>query len=173
MAGYLHILEIAIKHSNGFEAVQRQSIRWYRDSGNSGYLEALRDKPMSVKTRLFVLDASSQRDMGEDLTDPSLLDWYWRHTGEVDSFYVTESDFRKNFPQIPIPGDFALYDRELFVMYDEDRQILSFDVVGESSNQVRIFKDLGQLVKSHADSAFKRIPRASNEVQERNAFRTG
>jgi len=162
MATYLKILEIAIKHSDTFEGVQRHPMRWYRDSGNVGYLHSLRDGRMDFKTRLFVLDDNGLRQMEEDISDPSILDNYWENTGTVESLWISEADFRRNFPQIPIPEDFALFDGRLLIMYNEDQQILSFDVVEEDNTFARIFRDIRQLTRNHVNPAIKQIPNATN-----------
>jgi len=161
MATYLNILQIAIQHADRFESVQRHPVRWYRDSRNTGYLHALRDSRMRARTRLFVLDAEGRADMEQDVRDADTLADYWTHTGDVDSFWVSEADFRRNFPQIPIPEDFALFDGKLLIVYDEDRQILSFDVVPEINDFSRIFSDVRRLMADQSGTAFRRVPRTA------------
>lgn len=120
---------------------------------------------MSYKTRLFVLDEAAQREMLEDLRDSELLAYYWENTGDVASDWVSDSAFRKHFPQVPIPQDCALYDRSPLIVYDEERQILGFDVVDENSSPVRIFSDLQQLVQSHSAGELAEIPRVAAEAE--------
>jgi len=164
MANYMTILEIAIRHADTFEAVQRHPLRWYEDSRATGYLHALRDERMKYKTRLFVLDDMGQREMEVDVADPDALSTYWRNTGDVDSLWVSEANFRRNFPQTAIPEDFALFDEQLYIAYNEEQQILSFDVLAEDSIMSRIFRDVRHLVASHADGAFRRVPVAANVI---------
>jgi hypothetical protein len=119
---------------------------------------------MQYKSRLFVIDDQLVGKMEEDLADPTLLTFYWEHTGEVSSYWITESDFRRNYPSLSIPRDFALYDHMLLITYDEEKQILNFDVVDpDTSPEAQIFRTLNELVQRD-DTAFRVIPHAQQYV---------
>src|SRR5258706_9232462 len=108
---------------------------------------------MKYKSRLFVIDDRDVKEMEADIADQELLKFYWHHTGAVNSYWITETDFRRNYPSISMPPDFALYDHTLLINYDENKQILSFDVVDrESSMEAQIFRTFNELT-SRRDAA--------------------
>jgi hypothetical protein len=92
-------------------------------------LEALREKPMTTKTRLVLVDDDDLEAMQQDLADPAVMEYYWQHTGSVETYWMSVGDFRFTFPGRDVPRDLALYDRQLLVAYDESKLILRFDVV--------------------------------------------
>ncbi|MGW6200690.1 hypothetical protein ACWF0M_31400 [Kribbella sp. NPDC055110] len=96
--------------------------------------------------------------MARDIADQDLLRFYWEHTGDVASYWITVSDFRRNYPSLSVPRDFALYDHTLLISYDEGKQILSFDVLDSgNSAEVQIFRTLRDLTRLQ-DAAFHRVP---------------
>jgi hypothetical protein len=158
-ADYLRYLQSAIEHSDGYEGVHRTTLRWYKDRGATAYLVDLKSKRMKFKTRLFVIEDDEVAQMEQDLADQDLLTFYWEHTGDVDSYWITVSDYRRNYPSQPVPRDFALYDHTLLISYDEGKQILSFDVLDpRHSAQTQIFRTLHELTR-HDDGAFRPVPR--------------
>jgi hypothetical protein len=155
---YLTFLRMAVEHSNGYQGVQRMPLRWYRESGAEYYLADLRERKMSFKTRLIIVNDEDVSLMQEDLGDQELLDYYWRATGEVSTFWTSVSEFRTNYPGLRVPEDFALYDGALLIAYDEARQILTFDILNATSPEVRIFQTHEQLVLHHT-SGFREVSR--------------
>jgi hypothetical protein len=158
-AAYLGYLRSAIEHSDGYEGIQRNTLRWYKEErGATAYLMELKSKRMKFKTRLFVIDDDQAEQMESDLADEELLAYYWEHTGDVASYWITVSDYRRNYPSLIIPRDFALYDKTLLITYDEGKQILGFDVLDPGhSPQGQIFRTLYELTR-HEDAAFRRVP---------------
>ena len=166
---YLHLLSRAIHHSDGYEGIQRNPFRWYRDTDAGHYLSGLRDKPMSVKTRLVLINDEDLQAMQSDLADQDVMGYYWRHTGDVETYWMTVSEFRRAFPGMTVPRDLALYDRQLWVAYDEQTQTLAFDVVRDDADECRLFDDLREMVH-RSSPELKRVdptarsPRASVDV---------
>lgn len=52
---YLHYLVKAIEHSDMYQGVQRNPVRWFLKEGKARYLERLRDKRMKTKIRILSL----------------------------------------------------------------------------------------------------------------------
>jgi hypothetical protein len=77
--------------------------------------------------------------------------YYWRHTGDVETYWMTVGEFRMTFPGRDVPRDLALYDRQLLVAYDESRLILRFDVVRREADVCRLFDDVMEMISRHAD----------------------
>ena len=157
---YLEYLSNAIEHSNGFQGVQRRSLRWFRDESASAYLNALRDRRMSYKTRIFIIDDAAVGQMEHDLSDPEILSYYWENGGDVDSYWISTDRFKKHFPGWRIPDDFGLYDGSLLIAYDIDRQVLTFNLVEESSQERQVFTSQRGLDKLGL-SAYQKIPRTA------------
>jgi hypothetical protein len=100
---------------------------------------------MTFKRRLFIVDGAEEPAMRADLRDPGTLEFYRRTTGPVRSYWLTVSEVRRYFPARRGPRDLALYDRQLLVAHDEDNQLLTFDVVGETSPEVELFDAVREL----------------------------
>ncbi|TDD61382.1 hypothetical protein E1263_07695 [Kribbella antibiotica] len=165
-AAYLGYLRSAVEHSDGYEGIQRNTLRWYQESGATAYLIELKSKRMKFKTRLFVIDDNEAEQMERDLADQDLLRFYWEHTGDVASYWITVSDFRRNYPALTVPEDFALYDHTLLISYDEGKQILSFDVLDPGqSPHAQIFRTLHELTR-HRAAAFRTVPHAASSTPE-------
>jgi hypothetical protein len=162
VADYLRFLAKAIQHSDGYHGVHRQPLRWYRERGAGGYLDDLRERQMKYKVRLIVLDEEDVVHMDEDLRDQELLDYYWRHTGDVETYWISAREFEKSFPGTPVPRDFALYDRTLLIAYDETRQILSFDIVAAHRPERRIFEMQRELTL-HNSPILRKVPSVAQE----------
>jgi hypothetical protein len=120
---------LPINHAERYEGLQRNPFPWYRDTDAGYYLEALREKPMTTKTRLVLVDDDDLEAMQQDLADPAVMEYYWQHTGSVETYWMSVGDFRFTFPGRDVPRDLALHDRQLLVAYDESKLILRFDVV--------------------------------------------
>ena len=154
---YLNFLERAIEHSDGYEGIQRRPLRWYKDTDAGPYLVDLKRRNMDYKRRLFIVDDDEFEDMQADLANPEIVEYYWQHTGKVDSYWMTATEFRSTFPGMQIPRDLALYDRQvgndpdsspaLLICYDEDNSLLTFDVVGDESDVTRLFGELEDMAK--------------------------
>ncbi len=143
---YLHLLGLAIDRSDAYEGIQRNPFRWYKETDAGHYLNGLREKEMSIKTRLVLIDDADLDDMKADLANSEVMDYYWRHTGRVTTFWMTQSEFRKAFPRREVPRDLALYDRQLWVAYDETTQTLTFDVVNDDAEVCRLFDDVQEMI---------------------------
>jgi hypothetical protein len=155
---YLQFLGKAIEHSNGYQGIQRQPLGWFKDSAAHSYLEGLRDQKMAYKTRIFVIEEADVGRMEQDLRDPEVLSYYWEHGGEVDSYWLSTEQFKRHCPRLRVPDDFALYDGTLLIAYDTGHQVLTFNLVDESSHERQIFA-AQQNLASHGVDAFKRIPK--------------
>jgi hypothetical protein len=83
--------------------------------------------------------------MESDLSDESTLQYYWSHTGGVATYWITSRDFVATFPGVEIPGDLALYDRQLLITFDEQTKMLAFDVLKKESGVGRLFDDVDRL----------------------------
>jgi hypothetical protein len=141
-AAYLEYLGDAVEHSGGFQGVQRRPLRWFRENPANAYLHSLRDRRMDYKTRIFVIDDADVPAMEQDLRDPELLAFYWENGGEIDSYWISTERFRQQFPGQRIPDDFALFDGSLLIAYDIEHQVLTFNLLKESSRERQIFVGL-------------------------------
>jgi hypothetical protein len=153
---YLRYLAKAIEHSGEFQGIQRKPLHWFRETSTAGYLEVLRDRKMARKTRIFVIDQDDVAGMEEDLADQEVLDYYWEHGGDVESYWISTDQFKKHCPRLRLPDDFGLYDGALLIAYDADRQVLTFNLVADGSTEKRIFDSQRELEKRGVP-AFKRI----------------
>jgi hypothetical protein len=82
--------------------------------------------------------------------------YYWRHTGDVETYWMTVSEFRRAFLGMEVPRDLALYDRELWVAYDEQTQTLAFNVLPNDAAECRMFNDLREMI-SQGSPELKRV----------------
>ncbi|GAA3631480.1 hypothetical protein [Microlunatus ginsengisoli] len=155
---YLTLLGMAISHADSYEGTHRTTFRWFFEREAGHYLNGLRDKAMSVKTRLVLIDDDDLDVMREDLANPEVMGYYWRHTGDTETFWMTVSEFRRAFPRRDVPRDLALYDRELWVAYDEPNQTLSFDVVPAADEVCKLFGDLREMI-GRGQPELKRVER--------------
>jgi hypothetical protein len=143
---YLALLRRAVVHSDGYEGVQRKSLRWFKDTGGGAYLGDLKQRNMKYKTRLFIIDEADRGQWNLDLQNKEYLDFYWLHTGDVATYWMTSNDFLANFPNwTSVPRDLALYDRQLLISYDERAHMLSFDVIDNSSDVTLLFQSVEQM----------------------------
>jgi hypothetical protein len=163
VAAYLRVLGLAIDHAARYEGVHTSGFRWYRDTDAGHYLDGLRDKPMATKTRLLLVEDADLAAMHDDLADPEVMGYYWRHTGDVDTFWMSTGDFRTAFPARDLPHDCALYDRQLFVAYDEPRLVLRFDVLDPANSLGRLFDDVRELSARNAPT-LHRVERPSGQA---------
>ncbi len=160
VAAYLRLLSLAINHSDSYQGIQRNPFRWYKDTQAGYYLDALREKTMVAKTRLVLIDDDDLGEMKQDLANPEVMEYYWRHTGDVETYWMTVGEFRMTFPGRDVPRDLALYDRQLLVAYDESRLILRFDVVRREADVCRLFDDVMEMISRHTPT-LKRVELAS------------
>jgi hypothetical protein len=157
---YLSYLVKAIKHSNRYEGVQRKPVSWFKDAQGfrKNYLNTLRDQQMRLKIRIFVIDDEDLAQMKHDLSDSDLMDYYWSNTGiDVKTFWISSSSFKRNFPEHKLVEDFALYDGQLLIKYDEDRQTVIFDVLENLSEEAHIFKRLQQQTELNISGPFTEV----------------
>jgi hypothetical protein len=140
---YLDFLQRAIVHSDGYEGIQRNSLSWFRETDGGAYLNALKVRKMRHKTRLFIIDETILDQWNRDRKDEECLRYYWSNTGDVKTYWITVSDFKKNFPAWPSPPeDLALYDRQLLIAYDQPGKLLRFDILDEASPEIRLFETI-------------------------------
>jgi hypothetical protein len=149
VSDYLAYLRQAIVHSDGYEGISRNTLSWFRDAKRGAYLNNLRQRNMQYKTRLFIINEENRAQWNADLNDLECQQYYWRNTGNVETFWMLSENFRDNFPSWgdELPKDFALYDRQLLISYDERMQLLYFDVFTGESRESALFKSIRQMVQ--------------------------
>lgn len=155
---YLKRLMQAIDHADSYQGVQRQPVRWFKETDANDYFRRLREKKMRAKVRVFIIDAEDCAQMEEDLSSQEMMDYYWSQTGDVDSFWISARDFELQYPNLPVPKDFALYDGQLLIAYDATHQVLIFKLLGRESNELKVFDKLSEQLNQEAASPFIRIP---------------
>jgi len=160
---YLDFLKKAIEHSSGYQGVQRKPLSWYKDTGAGAYLSDLRKREMRYKTRLLIIDEEDKGQMELDLKDEETLKYYWNHTGPVTTYWMTTSDFSRNFPNMSIPRDQAVYDRRLLISYDEPTRVLSFDLLPDGSDICKLFDSIDQLAE-HRVAGLHELPKSVSNV---------
>jgi 23S rRNA U2552 (ribose-2'-O)-methylase RlmE/FtsJ len=155
---YLQYLEQAIKVSNEYEGIQRFPIRWFEERNASKYLNILREREMTRKVRLFVIDDERKNEMEEDIRNQDLLANYWKLTGSVESYWITAS--RLSTESLPEIDDCALYDRRLLIRFNADRHILTFQIgKGDKIEDVsRVFSRLRRQIEQNRPLPFQKIP---------------
>jgi len=157
---YLSFLKQALNHSTRFNGVNRNRVAWFRDNADGeSYLQDLARRRMREKVRIFIIDDREVPAMQEDLADPELMDFYWQRTGPVDTYWISESELRKHYPDLRMPDDFALFDSELLIRYDALRQNLFFDIVDEQALERRIFAKLQVQLQNKSDRPFLKVTR--------------
>ena len=87
-----------------------------------------------------------------------MLEYYWKHSGDIETFWMSIHEYDKIFTGIRVPDDLALYDHQLCISYDEGKELLHFDVVEEEDSLRRLFDSLDQLVRRNKD-LLKSVPR--------------
>lgn len=63
---------------------------------------------------------------------------------------MSTSDVATAFPGRDLPRDCALYDRQLFVAWDEPTLVLRLDVLDPGNEMARLFDDVRELNSRHA-----------------------
>jgi hypothetical protein len=165
---YLAFLKQALNHSSRFNGVMRNRVAWFRDNADGeSYLQDLARRRMREKVRIFIIDDRDVEAMQEDLADRELMEFYWQKTGPVDTYWISESDLRKNYPDLRMPDDFALFDSELLIRYDTLRHNLFFDIVDEQALERRIFAKLQMQLQNKSDRPFIRIAKEPATVRAR------
>lgn len=159
---YLTYLNSAIGESDCFEGVNRQPIRWFKNTASgSAYLQRLRDKRMSKKLRIFIIDEEDESAMHEDLENQELMSFYWSNTGvDVETYWVSKALLNRTYvPNIDIPDDFALYDESFLIRYDPVYRTLTFDVLetGKRYPESIIFSKLEEQLDLKQTAPFMRI----------------
>ena len=163
---YLSFLRQALKNSDRFNGVMRQTVSWFRENDDgASYLQDLSSRRMSEKIRVFVIDAANVLKMQDEMADDGLMEFYWRHTGPVHTYWITEKDLRDNYSELGMPDDCALFDQELVIKYDGRRQTIFFDIVDERSTERQLFDRLHTQIQNGSDRPFKRIQRRPGAVR--------
>jgi hypothetical protein len=128
-------------------------------SNGGEYLSDLSKRNMRYKPRVIVISETDRKQWMADLKDQKCLDYFWEHTDTVTTYWMFAKDFRDKLPWLrSVPEDFALYDRQLLISYDESAQLLSFDVVGPDADEIRIFQSIDQLAR-HKIPVLHPLPR--------------
>jgi hypothetical protein len=163
---YMWFLRQAIDNSMRFHAVMRNRIRWWQDnSDGESYLRDIAGRRMKERIRIFIINDDQVLAMQEDLADPHLMDFYWRCTGPVDTFWIGNSDLLASYSDLKVPDDFALFDSELLICYDSARQTVFFDIVDEHALERRVFAKLQQQLQNKRDRPFVRVKREVGTVR--------
>jgi hypothetical protein len=160
---YLGYLSAALSATKKYEGVQRQPVRWFRDNSSGvteRYLHDLRDHRMKERVRIFILEDEQEELMKEDLANAELMQFYWEHTGDVETYWITTTQLTKFYPAIrSIPKDFGLYDEELLIEYDSPTLTLFFDILQPDSRRRDLFRWLADQKKNNTDRPFIKIER--------------
>lgn len=163
---YLSLLRQALKSSDRFNGIMRKTVSWFRENNDGAtYLQELSSRRMSEKIRVFIIDTAGVKTMQEEMADEGLMTFYWQHTGSVDTYWITEREMRDNYPELGMPDDCALFDRELLIKYDERRQTVFFDIVDERSVERQLFERLHTQIQNGSDRPFKRVRRQRGAVR--------
>ena len=104
----------------------------------------------------MLIDDEDLGAMTQDLSDTAVMEYYWQHTGDVETYWMTVSEFRTTFPGRDVPRDLALYDRQLLIAYDELKLILKFDVVRSEAGVCQLFDGVREMISRHMP-ALKRV----------------
>jgi hypothetical protein len=59
---------------------------------------------MSIKTRLVLVDDDDVEDLEGDLASPEVMEYYWRHTGNVATYWVSAAISAMPFPAVMCLG---------------------------------------------------------------------
>jgi hypothetical protein len=155
---YLTYLEKSIELSDAYEGIHRYPIRWFAQQQAQDYLQKLRETPMRLKVRLFIIDEHFLPEMMEDLKNRELLALYWQLTGSVVSYWISKHDLESL--GLKAVDDCALYDRLLLIRYDSERRVLGFEVGsdGEIEDAVALFSRVLQQHTRNSDTPFHMIP---------------
>ena len=164
IADYREFLMSAIRDSKKYLGIKRGPARSFLpNNGGSdveGYLRTLRDKNMSEKIRLFVIDDTDVQRMKEDLDNEELMSFYWTNNGtEVHTFWCSLEELKKEFPTIEAPQDCGIYDMELMIGYDSDRQVLRFDLVDRDIHNWagKLYESLKVQIEKNNSEPFHRV----------------
>jgi hypothetical protein len=88
-----------------FVARVGRCVRSISDATRSLELYPSVEGAMTTKTRLVLVDDDDREAMQQDLADPAVMEYYWQHTGSVETYWVSVSDFRFTFPGRDVPRD--------------------------------------------------------------------
>jgi hypothetical protein len=155
---YLSFLRQALNNCASFSTVQRNTVSWFRDNTDGGnYLRDLSERRMREKIRIFIIDNDHEQRMRDELADSELMKFYWQRTGEIQTYWITTSDFRSNYPEFGTPDDFVLFD-ELLIKYDAQRLTVFFDIINDQSVEPRIFDRVRLQIQNGSGRPFIAIP---------------
>jgi hypothetical protein len=158
---YLHLLRTVVGQCDSFQAVQDKPISWYeKQKNNEGktYLQSIKNQKIQQKRRIFLISEADKQKMEEDLKSDTAMKYYWDNTGvDMDTYYLFEEDFRKNYPNLEGPRDSVIFDDVLFIEYYSDVQTLRFKMLDSSSKERNIFKCLDRSIEEGNLHPFVRI----------------
>lgn len=164
---YLLYLKEAISHADEYFGVQREPVRWFRDTEEAAdYLRQLKDREMRLKRRIFVIDRDLEGQMEADLKDKSLMDFYWTFSTDVKTYYIRTDELKKCFDFDSVPEDFAMYDGKLIIKYDAQRRVVSYDGPREKSMEKMIIECLETQLRAGRQIPFRPVapPKQTEDV---------
>lgn len=153
---YWQRLSIAIADSNQYFGIRRDVIgTMSEDEYGTGeaamYLQALKQKEMDEKIRIFVIDDDQISKMQNQVSDPRVLnDYFYLNGDDVETYWLTVSEV-KNFGWERIPKDCGIYDKEIqieFVKGNDQPGVLIFSQIEENGSdnaELRLFNELRAL----------------------------
>jgi hypothetical protein len=88
-----------------------------------------------------------------------MMDFYWGHAGkDVESYWITTPEFsHNNFYRGNVPKEFAIYDDELLIEYDKPHRTLTFAIIKEDEDRLKIFEELVEQERNDLQRPFRKI----------------
>ena len=152
--------------SSDYRGVQRKPIGWFKENNNGEkYMNVLKERSMKVKIRLFIIDDSEVERMKQELTDEDTMTWYTKVSSDISSYWTSRSSFTEYAHRDP-PEDFALYDLQLLIKYNESLQTLSFALCEAESEELTAFRVLEEQIRTGSQSPFILIPGSQPVAQQ-------
>jgi len=160
---YLAYLNHALVHSCRFEGIQRAPVRRLLEGSALAYMQKLQQRPMRMKRRLFIIDSQDLPQMQEDLADEETMRAYWALSKDVESYWISRTEFEDRFPTLGIPRDSAVYDEQLLISYDPEHQVLKFDVLKDGVAESRALSKLGEQLSEQGSGPFTELTPIARE----------
>ncbi|MEM9083516.1 MAG: hypothetical protein AAGB34_07970 [Planctomycetota bacterium] len=128
----------AIGNSENYHGIKRDTISSFVPGDDDSsrveiYLRSLRTKDMKEKHRVFVISDDEEEKMKQELSDQEIVKNYWELNGpEVKTHWITVGSLLKNYPDLELPDDCGIYDRELKISYDHGKSVMKFSLVDQA-----------------------------------------
>lgn len=147
----------------------------YKKGEGHIYLIALKQKEMIEKIRVFVVNDEDSGEMTDIIYEDrnGAVTNYFYLNGDVETYWITVKELRKEAFLHRIPKDCGIYDEEIQIEYvsegETDKTASSsqsrsgylvfsqVDKITDPSPEYRVFAELNQLKKSGSIGDFKRI----------------